>query len=248
MRERGTMARTFCAGGEAATERPILVESKQMPSESANPRTKPRLALSWAGLHKGTRTLIVIPVVYLCLFLVAWLFIRAESKTFYAMTPAQHLEAARAKVKQFDVPGRNAAEWQVLFDDVRRELDALPVDSARSEEGRKLRASLTKAQEWLNGVEQQGRQEAAAKSAFPTTLQNELKDRGYGCTVATSSDAPDEIAITSKDFNDTDHRVRFLAFLRGRNYDICATGFRKVRLKSGWFEFSESYNLECGAR
>ena len=47
-------------------------------------------------------------------------------------------------------------------------------------------------------------------------LQRKLRNLGYDLTVA-QSDKPGELTITSKDFDDTDHRVRFLSLLRSRN-------------------------------
>lgn len=79
-------------------------------------------------------------------------------------------------------------------------------------------------------------------------LQESLRNGGYSITVAVSSSKADQIELTSKDFGDTDHRVRFLSFLRGRNspvFSACHEGYRTARLIESSFGFSEEYSLEC---
>jgi hypothetical protein len=88
-----------------------------------------------------------------------------------------------------------------------------------------------------------------ARKAALRNLQDSLKNLGYDLTVA-QSDKADELIITSKDFGDTDHRVRFLSFLRAPNSPaayVCVAGFQTVRLKDTGFLglFSETYPLEC---
>ena len=81
-------------------------------------------------------------------------------------------------------------------------------------------------------------------------LQADLKGLGYDLTVS-RSDKAGEVAITSKEFDDTDHRVRFLAFMRGKSsprFGVCYAGFNKLRLKSSsipFVGFDDSYSLEC---
>ena len=76
-------------------------------------------------------------------------------------------------------------------------------------------------------------------------LQRELRNLGYDLTVA-QSDKPGELTIASKDFDETDRRLRFLSFLRGRSSPaagVCIAGFEAVCLKGAGF--SEVYSLDC---
>jgi hypothetical protein len=76
-----------------------------------------------------------------------------------------------------------------------------------------------------------------------------LKEKGYDLDVKANSDY--EIIITSSEFSDTDHRVRFLSFIRSKNspaYGVCGNGFSKIRLRSSsipFVGFDESYSLDC---
>jgi hypothetical protein len=75
---------------------------------------------------------------------------------------------------------------------------------------------------------------AEARAAAIANLEKDLRNRGYDLTVKQSNTA-NEIAIASSDFSDTDHRVRFLSFIRGRNspaVPACLAGFTTVRLSS----------------
>jgi hypothetical protein len=83
-----------------------------------------------------------------------------------------------------------------------------------------------------------------------TQLSSDLKNLGYELSVeAGGADAPTEIVITSSDFDETDHRVRFLASIRGRNAPTaaaCWNGFDRVRLRSSRIPlvgFSEIYSI-----
>jgi len=77
-------------------------------------------------------------------------------------------------------------------------------------------------------------------------LGAELKNLGYDVTV--QEDNGDRITITSAEFSRTDERVRFLALLRGKHSPMvgpCDFNIDRVRLRSGWFGFSEVYELNC---
>jgi hypothetical protein len=68
-----------------------------------------------------------------------------------------------------------------------------------------------------------------------------------GSLIVTDS-GPDEIAVASVDFDQTDHRVEFLSLLRRRNDRVCRNGFRTIRLTGSWSSrFSETYPLDCSA-
>jgi hypothetical protein len=101
--------------------------------------------------------------------------------------------------------------------------------------------------------EQQQREQQQTKSARKGAveqLQEDLKNLGYQLSVD-ESDVPDKIVITSSDFDDTDHRVRFLSFVRGKNTPMSGTcwfGFRQVELRTSkipFVGFSETYPLSC---
>jgi hypothetical protein len=81
-------------------------------------------------------------------------------------------------------------------------------------------------------------------------LQAALRNLGYDVTVS-QSDKPTEFTIISKDFDDTDHRVRFLSFLRGENTlltEVCSVGFETLHLRTSdlpFLGFSDTYSLAC---
>jgi hypothetical protein len=166
-----------------------------------------------------------------------------DQHTFKAMTPAQHLDAARA------------ALGDKHFDDGLYQLSAIKPGAPESADAKELEGELTAAKEAAQR-DQAAPQEAARiaerqREAVVQQLQARLSELGYAVTVA-PSDKPGEIVITSKDLGDTDHRVRFLAFLRGRNSpatSACFAGFHTVRLSSGLLSpiwgFSEAYSLDC---
>ena len=97
-------------------------------------------------------------------------------------------------------------------------------------------------------AQQKGEEEA--KSSRSLLVQQSLRDLGYDFEVSPSETAG-EVVITAAEFDDTDHRVRFLAFLRNHKSPVrglCFGGFTKVRLRSSRIPlvgFDESYSLEC---
>lgn len=98
------------------------------------------------------------------------------------------------------------------------------------------RARLTKARE-------------AARTAVARELQDSLNSLGYSLMVKLA-EKPEEIIIIAPEFNDADHRVRFLSLLRSRNSPaagVCSAGFRTARLNSSeWaWGFSQQYSLDC---
>lgn len=164
-----------------------------------------------------------------------------EQRTFDAMKPAEHLEASRVALAE----GR--------YDEGLRQASAINARMPEGAEARKVQEDLTAAKEAVR--QKPSEEQRAAKLAEEgrrtavRDLQENLKNLGYDLAI-TQSDKPDEIVITSKDFDGTDHRVRFLSFLRGRNgpaSGVCLAGFQTVRLKGAslFFGFSESYSLEC---
>jgi N-acetyl-anhydromuramyl-L-alanine amidase AmpD len=127
------------------------------------------------------------------------------------MQPGEHLAAARSDL----------ATGQV--DDALRHAQAI-TKGPEAPEARAIEAAIGAA---LRQARQQARLVAENRKEAVSSLQSDLKNRGYDLTVS-RSDKPDEITIVSKDFGDTDHRVLFLSFLRGRNSpasQACVAGF-----------------------
>ena len=161
-------------------------------------------------------------------------------KVFNAMQPGEHLAAARSALAtgQADEALRHAQA--ITKGPLAPEARTLETEIA---------AAHQKATDERNAAARVAAlaQERMKESA--SNLQSELKNRGYDLTVSLA-DKPGEITIVSPDFGDTDHRVRFLSFLRGQNSpasEVCAAGLYNVRLKNGeWFGgFSEVYSLDC---
>jgi hypothetical protein len=180
---------------------------------------------------------------------------QAENRAFNALSAAQHLEAAKQALRLG------------LFSDGLRHVNAIAKGAPEASEATRLRDDLAagkraadlaaaKNEEELAALQQariaQERETAKAaenaRKAAIRDLQDNLKNLGYATTVG-PSDKPEEIVITSKDFGDTDHRVRFLSFMRGRNSPaggVCLAGVQTLRLKdAGWFGFNEAYSLDC---
>ncbi len=124
----------------------------------------------------------------------------------------------------------------------------LPADLFGRVEGKRL--ALDQAEAADKAAKKDAANISVARAASIKGLESELKNRGYDLT-ATESEAPDEIIITSSDFSDTDHRVRFLSTVRAKysvNFSVCLNGYDKVRLRSSRIPFAgfdESYSLEC---
>jgi uncharacterized FlaG/YvyC family protein len=163
-----------------------------------------------------------------------------QQRAFDAMTPARHLQEAKSSF---------GAELYGLALRHARAITSGPEVS----EARKIEQKASTAQEAEREAIARRRQAAEAVEQDRRTavrdLQSDLKNLGYDLTVS-QSDKPNELIITSKDFDDTEHRVRFLAFLRGRNSPtagVCVSGFQKVRLKErdSFFGFNDVYSLEC---
>ena len=191
-----------------------------------------------------------------CTFAAFCLFVyfvnRISRGRFDAMTAAEHLKASRVALAEgryddglLQVSAINAAVPQAV--EARKVEEALVAakEAARQKEA----AAKEAARRELAEAQQAARLAEEGRMTAIRDLQNSLRDLGYDLTVA-QSDKKDEIVITSRDFDDTDHRVRFLSFLRRRNSPstgVCLAGFQTVHLKgSGWFfEFSEAYPLEC---
>jgi hypothetical protein len=176
---------------------------------------------------------------------------------FKVMTPAQHLSRARLAAKEHDID-LALRHAKAVQDGAPEASEARELFAAQEAVLRSQRATQQEAQQWLDAdrqkqeaqweaQEQRVRQEQEARIAAVRELGNQLKDLGYDVTVSISREHPDEITITSADFANTEPRLRFLAFIRGRRspmIDACAAGFQFVRLRSrAILGFSESYPL-----
>jgi hypothetical protein len=175
------------------------------------------------------------------------------------MTPAQHLKEAQFDFRygMFEqalhhakaiTDGPLAPEAKKLADEIPAEIarraaaDEIVAAQAYAENARRA----AQAEERRKAEEAAKEAEEAAKEAAVSSLQSELKNLGYELTVV-ESEEPGEVIITSKDFDDTDHRVRFLSVLQRRAAVLCLAGFKMVRLKSSaWFVgFNDVYSLDC---
>ena len=170
---------------------------------------------------------------------------------FSTMTPAQHLREARNGLRQ-DLPAIESAL---------RHAYAIREDSPEFRERVPLQAELEKEEYDLNKAandlkkaeeeKTMARNEAdAARAAAISKLAADLKSLGYDVSVE-PSESPDAVTITSSDFDDTDHRVRFLSFLRGNKaptVSVCWAGITKVQLRGSriaFLGFNEIYSLDC---
>ncbi|MGH9664045.1 MAG: hypothetical protein ACRD9L_06455, partial [Bryobacteraceae bacterium] len=158
---------------------------------------------------------------------------------FNKMTPTEHLAIAMTKSQGNLTSVRGAL----------RHLAAIPANSREHSDAAKLRNQLEERESTLDEVAAAQAREVAAHAWATVELAKNLKNRGYDLTV-TQSNIPNEIVVTSSDFADTDHRVRFLSFMRGGDMPTltaCWAGFTAIRLKSSQFPFgfNESYSLEC---
>jgi hypothetical protein len=172
-----------------------------------------------------------------------------DEHTFNAMSAAQHLSEAKQCLRGSDAD----------VDTGLRHLAAIPKQSVEVTEAKEIQAQLStrkgaieaqlsaRESDLRQAVEAQKQVKEAQKAAV-VQLRADLKNLGYNFTVA-QSEFPEEVVITSGEFAETDHRVRFLSFLRRKNSPAlagCFAGLRSVRLKSSqYFGFDESYSLNC---
>ncbi len=157
---------------------------------------------------------------------------------FKSMTPAEHLEAAKRESLDDLESVRRA--WEHVA--------SLPVNSAEFSAADDLRKRLDEREKALR--------DKAESNAVPRLtikdFEGALKNLGYDLT-AQQSDNPNEIVVTSADFSDTERRVRFLSFIRGKHTvtgSLCRDGFNAIRLKSSslpFVGFNNSYSLDCSS-
>jgi hypothetical protein len=165
----------------------------------------------------------------------------ADTASFRKMTSAAHLAEGKSEL------------GTRVFGLALAHLEAIPANAPESVEALKgikyVRSEMEA--EYLLKMEVQRQREAQHEAqndirAMPTivaqNLQAEIRNLGYSVDVSVSKDKPGELVITSSDFSDTDHRVRFLALLRRRS-DLQGM-FQTVRLKAGFLDLSsDAYSL-----
>jgi|HubBroStandDraft_3_1064219.scaffolds.fasta_scaffold99795_2 hypothetical protein len=145
-----------------------------------------------------------------------------------------------------------------------KHLSAVPPASPEAAEAKALEKALRLKQSEMGAAEaahaaeesrkqaesaQTAKEAGEARAASVRQFQTVLRNVGYDLSAEASSDDRNEVVITSKEFDETDRRIRFLSFLRkewGPAGTICWQGFSKVRLRSSKIPlvgFSESYSL-----
>jgi hypothetical protein len=131
-----------------------------------------------------------------------------------------------------------------------RHLSAIPANSEEFGKAKELEIELRSQETALTEAAAAKQQAKASQSSALDQLRTDLKNLGYDLTVE-GSETPGEVIITSPEFDDTDHRVRFLSFIRGKNAptaSICVGGFTQIRLKS-WkiplIGLNDAYSLDC---
>ena len=154
-----------------------------------------------------------------------------KTRVFEAMTPAQHLAEARS-----------ALVGPSSIDVAREHLSAIPPTSPEAAEATLVLKEVDARQKAFDDQDAADRAEKVAKdarqkeeidtrSSRALLVQISLRDLGYDFAVSPSETAG-EVVITSSEFDDTDHRVQFLAFLRSKKSPVlglCFGGFARVR-------------------
>jgi hypothetical protein len=81
----------------------------------------------------------------------------------------------------------------------------------------------------------------------PEELHSRLKASGFDITVWARDEQSEELALDSEMFKDTAARVEFLrSVLPKWRHDLCAAGFRQVRLiRGGLFSTGDAYSIGC---
>jgi hypothetical protein len=162
-----------------------------------------------------------------------------ENHEFEALTPGQHLTQA----KENAIRGGNLS-----IDIALRHINAIPSNAVEAQEAATLAVDLQTKKQAVEDAVKTRRGAKAYRDSAIVQLQKDLKSLGYDLAVE-QSEVSGEVVIKSAEFTDTDHRVRFLAFIRNKNSpasEACLAGFVSVRLKSSIvFGFDESYSLEC---
>ncbi|MEQ1883721.1 MAG: hypothetical protein ABL967_01580 [Bryobacteraceae bacterium] len=183
--------------------------------------------------HRKTTVLFLVFSLSALIALISW-----DEHTFNAMPPSQHLAAARKAQAEGNV-GEGL-----------RHTSAIPANASEKPEANSIAEDLQVKLTFLRRAAEEERQAKKARITVVPEIESDIKNRGYAVNVS-RSDVPGEIIMTSKDFGDTDRRVRFLQLLRGRNGPaelLCLRGYRTVRLNTSTLPilgFNEQYSLDC---
>lgn len=180
-------------------------------------------------------------LVYLAFALFIFASVAIDSYHFDHMTPAEHLAAAKQAQN-----GDSKAVTEGL-----KHVGAIPLNARESLAAKDLEPVLRARAEQFRETALAAQQIRAGQVAAVDGLGTSLKNLGYDVKVS-KSDTAGEITITSSEFSDTDHRVRFLAFVRKDRVieGVCLAGITTVRLRESQypFSFNEAYSLECFSR
>jgi len=216
------------------TTSPWPAESDTLPREGEEQRRR-RLKSMLATVAAW----LFVPMALLFIWLIARIVTASEKRQFDAMTPAgQHLARAREALAEG------------AFEEGLREIHAIPSSgpeavSAKEVEDR-LNAALQSARRAAEARAEQERVETLKNDQIHT-VEVQLRELGYDLRIS-GSGKPDEVTISSNDFSDTDHRVRFLAYIRsqrGPGHKLCLLGVKQARLGQGFLQSGDSYSLEC---
>lgn len=95
--------------------------------------------------------------------------------------------------------------------------------------------------------EEKGKVEQQTRKMFAELLQGRLKASGFDITVWAREEDAQELSLDSDIFKDTATRVEFLhQVLPTWRKDLCAAGFRQVRLiRGGMFSTGDAYSIGC---
>jgi hypothetical protein len=96
-------------------------------------------------------------------------------------------------------------------------------------------------------AQEKGEMEQVSRKMFAEELQSRLKTSGFDITVWVRDEQSEELALDSDMFKDAASRVEFLRGVLPRwRRDLCAAGFRQVRLiRGGLFSTGDAYSIGC---
>jgi hypothetical protein len=174
--------------------------------------------------------------------LVVFLFDHVQ---FNRMKPDEHLRTAKIALTLSNL------------DDAERNLNVIPRSPETDEVWKQLKAAreaesqaATERAERADSRRQLQRAEVEQRGLYIGRLQKDLTETGYDVTVSWSGN-PAMVTIASNDFENTERRVSFLAYLRKQSADerLGWPCFSRVRLTSGgWFgpfTYSSVFDLAC---
>jgi hypothetical protein len=95
--------------------------------------------------------------------------------------------------------------------------------------------------------QEKGKLEQLSRKMFAEELEDRLTASGFDLTVRARDEQSEELALDSDIFKDTATRVEFLhSVLPKWRHDMCAAGFRQLRLtRGGLFSSGDAYLIGC---